>query len=72
MLLFSKEGTWVKGGENPSFDVTMVSFNEAEIYKIIGTYLLEKLSPLLGKENSGLCTDDGLAAVNSSSDPVTS
>ena len=26
-LLFNKEGTWVKRGENPSFDVTMGSFD---------------------------------------------
>ena len=68
--LFSKEGTWVKRGENPSFDVTMGSFDGAEICEIVGIYLLEKLSPLLGKENFGLYRDDGLATVNSSSDPV--
>ena len=68
----SKEGTWVKRGENPSFDVTMASLDEAEICKIIGIYLLERLSPLLGKENFGLCIEDGLAAVNGSSGLVTS
>ena len=65
-LLFSKEGTWVKRGENPSFDLTMGSFDGTEICEIVGTYLLENLSPLLEKENFGLYRDDGLATVNSS------
>ena len=45
--LFSREETWVKVGENPSSDLTMGCFDSAEIYQIIGIYLLEKLSPLL-------------------------
>ena len=69
-LLFSKDGTWVKRGKNPSFDVTMGSFDWAEICEIVGIYLLKKLSPLLGKGNFGLYRDDGLATVNSSSGPV--
>ena len=48
-LLFSKEGTWVKRDENPSFDITMGSFDGTEVCEIVGIYLLEKLSPLLGK-----------------------
>ena len=32
--------------------------------------MLQKLSPLLGVENFGLCRDDGLAAVSTSSGPV--
>ena len=42
----------------------MVSLDEAEICEIIRIYLLERLSPFLGKENFGLCIEDGLAAVN--------
>ena len=41
-----------------------------EIFGIVGIYLLEKLSPLLGKENFRLYRDDGLATVSSSSGPV--
>ena len=69
-LLFGKEGTWVKRGENPLFDVTLGSFDGTEICKIVGIYLLEKLPPLLGKKNFRLCRDDGLATVNSCSGPV--
>ena len=63
-LLFSKDEIWVKKDKS-SFDVTMRSFDGAEICKIVGLYLLDKLSNLLGKENVGLYRDDGLAAINS-------
>ena len=68
-LLFSKHEIWVKK-ENSYFHVTMGSFDGAKIYEIVGFYLLEKLSNLLGKENIGLYRDDGLAAINSCSGPV--
>ena len=48
----------------------MLSFDGAEICKIVGLYLLDKLSNLLGNENVGLYRDDGLAAINSCSGPV--
>ena len=54
LLSFIKQRTWAKRGENQSFDVTIESFDWAEICEIVGIYLLEKLSPLLGKENFGL------------------
>ena len=45
----------------------MGSFDGAEICEIVGLYLLNKLSDLLGKENVGLYRNDGLAAINSCS-----
>ena len=48
----------------------MGSFDGAEICEIVGLYLLNKLSNLLGKENVGLYGDDGLAAINSYNGPV--
>ena len=48
----------------------MGSFDGAEICEIVGIYLLDKLSNLLGKENVGFYRDDGLAAINSCSGPV--
>ena len=41
-----------------------------EVCELIGLYLLQKLSPLLGIKSFGLYRDDGLAAVNTSSGPV--
>ena len=68
-LLCSKDEIWIKK-DNSSFDVTMGSFDGAEICEIVGLYLLNKLSNLLGNENVGLYRDDGLAAINSCSGPV--
>ena len=69
-LLFNKDGTWVKKGDDTLFDVTMGSFDGAEICELVGLYLLDKLSSLIGRENVGLYRDDGLAAINSSSGSV--
>ena len=48
----------------------MGSFDGAEICELVGLYLLDKLSSLIGRRNVGLYRDDGLVAVNSSSGPV--
>ena len=37
-LLFNKGGTWVKKGDDALFDVTMGSFDGAEIYDLVGLY----------------------------------
>ena len=42
----------------------------AEICELVGLYLLNTLSSLIGRKNVGLYKDDGLAAINSSSGPV--
>ena len=52
------------------FDVTMGSFDGTQVCELVGLYLLDKLSKLLGKDNVGLYRDDGLAAVKSTSGPV--
>ena len=69
-LRFNKDGTWIKKGDNTLFDVTMGSFDGAQICELVGLYLLDKLSSLIGRKNVGLYRDDGLAAINSSSGPV--
>ena len=48
----------------------MGSFDGAEICELVGLYLLDKLSSLIGRKNVGLYRDDGLAAIDSSSGPV--
>ena len=69
-LLFNKDETWLKKGDDTLFDITMGSFDGAEICELVGLYLLDKLSSLIGRENVGLYRDDGLAAINSSSGSV--
>ena len=63
-MLFNNHDVWIKKGENPLFDVTMGSYDGAEICELVGLYLLfESLAQLFGKENVGLYRDDGLAVV---------
>ena len=67
-LLFDQSTEWVKKNtENELFDVTMGSFDGAEICELVGLYLLHKLQPILGTQNTGLYRDDGLAAVRTQS-----
>ena len=47
-LLFSKDRTWLKKSGNKLFYVTMGSFDAAEICELVGLYLLNQLSKLLG------------------------
>ena len=63
-LLFDHSNdTWQKKGENPMFDVTMGSYDGAEVCELVGLYLLHKLFATVPKEHIGLYRDDGLAAI---------
>ena len=53
-LLFVDSGAWVKKDGNLLFDVTMGSFDSAEVFEIVGLHLLNKIKPLLGSSNVGL------------------
>ena len=67
-LLFCKSTEWVKkNSQNDLFDVTMGSFDGAELCELVGLYLLHKLHPLIGSQNTGLYRDDGLTAIRSQS-----
>ena len=67
-LLFDQSTAWVKKNtENELFDVKMGSFDRVEICELVGLYLLHKLQPILGTQNTGLYRDDGLAAVRTQS-----
>ena len=60
-LLFHDNKTRTKKG-NKSFDVTMGSWDGAEVADLVGLYLLSQLSDL--PINVGLYRDDGLAVCN--------
>ena len=51
------------------FDVTMGSYDGAEICEPVGLYLLNKLSTVIDKSSVGLYRDDGLAAINNENGP---
>ena len=59
-ILFHAGRPWIKRGGKP-FNVTMGSWDGAEVADLVGLYLLSKLA-VLGL-NVGLYRDDGLAAV---------
>ena len=63
-LLFDNGKLWTKkDGCNSLFDVTMGSFDGAEICELVGLFILNHLGKRFGKENIGLYRDDGLAIV---------
>ena len=53
-LLFHNGIAWVKKEGNPLFDVTMGSYNGADVCELVGFYLLPKLTSLIDTENFGL------------------
>ena len=59
-LLFYKNEPWKKTDSDSCFDVTMVSYDGAEICEFIGIYLLSHLCTIINKNNCGLYRDDGL------------
>ena len=63
-LLFHDSNAWVKKEGNPLFDVTMGSYDGAEVCGLVELYLLDKLAPLIGTKNIGLYRDDGLAVIH--------
>ena len=68
-LLFHDGNAWVKKEGNPLFDVTMGSYDGAEVCELVGLYLLGKLAPLIGTKNVGLYRDDGLAVIHQANGP---
>ena len=59
-LLFYREKTWIKKNHDSLFDVTMGSYDGAEICELVGLFLLNNLAERFGKESVGLYRDDGL------------
>ena len=53
-LLFFKNETWEKKSGESFFDVTMGSFDDAEICKLVGLYIQSNLENILPKNNFGL------------------
>ena len=68
-LLFNTTSAWVQKGNNSLFDVTMGSYDGTEICELVGLYLLNILSTVIGRSSVGLYRDDGLAAINNVNGP---
>ena len=52
-----------------NFDVTMGSYDEAEVCELVGLYLLNLLTNEFGKHNISLYRDDGLSCFQNISSP---
>ena len=66
--LFNNHEIWVKK-ENPNFDVTVGSFDGAEVCELVGLYLLNILKNEFGGKNIGLYREDGLSCFENKSGP---
>ena len=66
-LVFDEGSPWAKKNGNSLFDVTMGSYDGAEICELIGVHILNTLSRKFDKKNIGLSRDDGLAVIKSTS-----
>ena len=53
-LLFKDSEPWVKKDDEDDFNVPMGCYNVAEMYKLVGTYLLNQSKVVIAKENMGL------------------
>ena len=61
-LLFDQENPWRKKNSQSMFDVTMGSYDRAEVIELVGLFILHKLKTKFNNKNIGLYRDDGLAA----------
>ena len=59
-LLFYKNEPWKKEDSDSCFDVTMGSYDGAELCEFIGIYLLSQLCTIISKNDRGLYRDGGL------------
>ena len=62
LFLFLNDQPWVKQ-ENPAFDVTIGSFDGAEVAEFVGLFLLHKLTSIMHLSDFALYRDDGLCAL---------
>ena len=68
-LLFNITDIWIKKNGDPDFDVTMGSFDGAELCELVGFYILHILGAKYGKHRIGLYREDGLACFGYTSGP---
>ena len=59
-FLYNNQEPWEKRNTDSCFDVTMGSYDGAEICELVGIYPLFLLANIIDKNNSGLYRDDGL------------
>ena len=65
---FNKQQTWIKK-ESGLFEATMGAYDGAEVFELVGSFLLYPLSLKYNKTNICLYRDDGLAVFRNVSGP---
>ena len=65
-LLFNNGQAWTKKNNTTTFDVTMGSYDGAEICELVGLFILDSLEKRFNI-NLGLYRDDGLATLTTTS-----
>ena len=60
-LLYHNNKPWIKNDGNGEFDVTMGSYDGAEVCEVVALFMLDIISKKYLKENIGLYRDDGLS-----------
>ena len=68
-LLFQNSEPWVKNLGNENFDVPMGCYNGSEVWELVGSFILNKLTPIVNKSDIGLYQDDGLGILYNVSKP---
>ena len=68
-LLFNNTNTWIKKTGDADFDVTMDSFDGAELCELVCLYILHILGEKYRKHTIGLYRDDGLPCFRYTSGP---
>ena len=68
-LLFNNSDIWIKKEGNKDFDVTIGSFDRAEICELFGFYMSYILSTKYGRNHNGIYRDDELACFKNVSGP---
>ena len=59
--MYQNDNPWVKKNTSVEFDVTMGSYDGADMCEIVGLLMLDMLSKLFEKNSIGLYRDDGLS-----------
>ena len=67
-LLFDDSHSWIKK-QGGLFDVSMGTYDRAEVYELVGTYMLNLLSKKYNISDFTLYRDDGLAVLKNKSGP---
>ena len=67
-LLYNEGEPWIKKPSN-NFDVTIGSYDGAEVCELIGIFMLSLIGNKYNPNNIVLCRDDGLAVFKNTSGP---